>query len=278
MTQTGRAGIREAYERDGYYFPLRAMSSDDAKRYVAALEAHEILHGGPLKSKMRHQVHVLFTWANELVRHAKILDRVEEVIGPNILCWVTNFFIKEPKDGNFVSWHQDATDWGLEPHDKIITAWLAFTDAPVESGAMMFMPGSHRDGQMAHHDTFHEKNLLTRGQEIAVGVDESKATDIVLKAGEFSLHHVLMAHGSHPNTTDNRRIGLAIRYIPTTVRQTKIRDAAMLVRGVDEYGHFDLMPDPVADLDDAARAVHADAIQHLTAAVHSGTDKTELRP
>ncbi len=88
---------------------------------------------------------------------------------------------------------------------------------------------------------------------------------------------VLMAHGSYPNTTDNRRIGLAIRYIPTTVRQTKIRDAAMLVRGVDEYGHFDLMPDPVADLDDAARAVHADAIQRLTAAVYSGTDRTELR-
>lgn len=277
MTQTGGSGLRDAYERDGYYFPLRAMSSDDAKRYVAALEAHEIAHGGPLQSNMRHQVHVLFTWANELVRHAKILDAVEEVIGPNILCWVTNFFIKEPKDGNFVTWHQDATYWGLEPHDKIITAWLAFTDAPVESGAMMFMPGSHRDGQIAHHDTFHEKNLLSRGQEIAIEVDESKATDVVLKAGEFSLHHVLMAHGSHPNTTDNRRIGLAIRYIPTTVRQTKIRDAAMLVRGVDEYGHFDLMPDPVADLDDAARAVHADATRRLVAAVYSGTDKTELR-
>ena len=117
MTQTGGSGLRDAYERDGYYFPLRAMSSDDAKRYVAALEAHEIAHCGPLQSNMRHQVHVLFTWANKLVRHAKILDAVEEVIGPNILCWVTNFFIKEPKDGNFVTWHQDATYWGLEPHD-----------------------------------------------------------------------------------------------------------------------------------------------------------------
>ncbi len=95
--------------------------------------------------------------------------------------------------------------------------------------------------------------------EVGRAVDESMATDVVLIAGEFSLHHVLMAHGSHPNTTDNRRIGLAIRSIPTTARQTKIRDAAMLVRGVDEYRHFDLMPDPLADLDDAARAVHADA-------------------
>ena len=144
MTQSDGTGIREAYERDGYCFPLRAMSPDAAKRYVAALEAHELAHGGPLQSNMRHQVHLLFAWANELVRHARILDAVEEAIGPNILCWATNFFIKEPMDGNFVSWHQDATYWGLEPHDKIITDWLAFTDAPVQSGAMKFMRGSRR--------------------------------------------------------------------------------------------------------------------------------------
>ena len=144
MTQSDGTGIREAYERDGYCFPLRAMSPDAAKRYIAALEAHELAHGGPLQSNMRHQVHLLFTWSNELVRHATALDAVEEAIGPNILCWVTNFFIKEPKDGDFVSWHQDATYWGLEPHDKIITAWLAFTDVPVQSGAMKFMRGSRR--------------------------------------------------------------------------------------------------------------------------------------
>ena len=277
MTDQNGSGIREAYERDGFYFPLRAMSGEDAQTYVDALEAHEAAHGGPLQSNMRHQVHLLFTWANQLVRHPKILDAVEEVIGPNILCWVTNFFIKEPKDGNFVSWHQDATYWGLEPADKIITAWVALSDAPLESGAMKFMAGSHKDGQIAHTDTFDDKNLLSRGQEIAVEVDENDATDVVLKAGEFSLHHVLLAHGSHPNVSDNRRIGLAIRYIPTSVRQTKVRDAAMLVRGVDEFGHFDLMPDPVSDLDDGALAAHADAAQRLIAAVYSGTDKTELR-
>ncbi|MHA1538524.1 MAG: phytanoyl-CoA dioxygenase family protein [Alphaproteobacteria bacterium] len=112
---------------------------------------------------------------------------------------------------------------------------------------------------------------------MTAAVDESKAADVALKAGEFSLHHVLLAHGSHPNKTDNRRIGLAIRYIPTSVRQTKIRDAAMLVRGVDNYGHFDLMPDPVSDFDAGARAVHEDAAKRLVAALYSGTDKTEMR-
>jgi phytanoyl-CoA dioxygenase PhyH len=269
--------IAKAYAQDGFYFPLRAMSPEEAGRHVAALEAHETAHGGPLQSNLRHQVHLLFTWANELVRDPQILDAVEEVIGPDILCWVTNFFIKEPRDGGFVSWHQDATYWGLEPLDQIITAWLALTDAPVESGAMKFLAGSHRDGQVAHSDSYHEKNLLSRGQEIAVEVDEGKASDVALKAGEFSLHHVLLTHGSHPNNTGNRRIGLAIRYIPTSVRQTKVRDCAVLVRGIDNYGHFDLMPDPKSDFDAAARAVHDDATERLVAALYSGTDKTEMR-
>jgi len=277
MTAKIGGNLRETYARDGFYFPLRAMSGGEAVRHVAALEAHEAAHGGPLQSNMRHQVQLLFTWANELVRNPNILDAVEQVIGPDILCWVTNFFIKEPKDGGFVSWHQDATYWGLEPHDKIITAWLALSDAPVESGAMKFLAGSHQGGPIAHTDTYNEKNLLTRGQEITVEVDESAATDVALKAGEFSLHHVLLTHGSHPNLTDNRRIGLAIRYIPTSARQTKLRDCAMLVRGTDKYGHFDLMPDPAADLDAAALAAHEDAMQRLVAALYSGTDKTEMR-
>lgn len=277
MTSAEKPQVRDAFKRDGYYFPLKALSREEAASYRAKLEAHEGANSGPLQSDMRHQTHLLFTWADALIRHPRILDRVEAIIGPDILCWATNFFIKEPRDGNFVTWHQDATYWGLEPTDRIVTAWLALSDAPLESGAMKFMAGSHQVGQMAHKDSFHESNLLSRGQEIQVDVDESQAADVVLKAGEFSLHHVLLAHGSHPNTSEQRRIGLAIRYIPTSVRQTKLRDAAVLVRGVDDYGHFDLLSGPVADLDAAALATHRDSTRRLTAAVYSGTDKTKLR-
>ncbi|MEM1298922.1 MAG: phytanoyl-CoA dioxygenase family protein, partial [Pseudomonadota bacterium] len=223
MPDGALSDIKSVYNRDGFYFPLRAMSAADARGYRDRLEAHEKITGGPLQAAMRHQTHLLFTWCDELIRHPQILDAVEEVIGPNILCWVTNFFIKEPKTQDFVSWHQDATYWGLEPADHILTAWVALSDAPVESGSMKFVAGSHKWGQTDHKDTYHENNLLTRGQEIAVEVNEDDATDVALKAGEFSLHHVLLAHGSHPNTTEDRRIGLAIRYIPTTVRQTKLR-------------------------------------------------------
>jgi ectoine hydroxylase-related dioxygenase (phytanoyl-CoA dioxygenase family) len=265
------------YQRDGFYFPLAVMSPEEAGDYRRRLEAYEAETGGPIHSNMRHKVHLLFTWANALVRHPRILDAVEDLIGPNIICWTTNFFIKEAHTASFVSWHQDSTYWGLEPPD-VITAWLALSDAPLASGAMKFLPGSHLWEQIAHRDTYHQNNLLTRGQEIAVEVDEAQAVDVPLKAGEISLHHVRLAHGSHPNTTDHRRIGLAIRYVPTHVRQVKVKDSAMLVRGADDYGHFDWEPEPKADADEAARAAHAAAMARQVAALYSGTDKTEMRP
>lgn len=265
------------YARDGFHFPVRVMPADEALRYRRRLESHEKRAGGPISSNHRHKVHLLFTWANELVRHPTILDAVEDVLGPNILCWTTNFFIKEPHTPDFVSWHQDATYWGLST-DEVITAWLALSDAPVESGAMKFWPGSHKKAQLEHRDTFHEHNLLSRGQEIAVQVPESEGVLVPLKAGEISLHHVKLVHGSEPNRTGDRRIGLAIRYIPTHVRQLKTRDSAMLVRGEDRHGHFDPEPAPATDLDEAALAAHTDAVNRQVAALYSGTDRSAFRP
>jgi len=264
------------YERDGYCFPVRVLSAAEAARYRARLEDYEAGTGAPIHSNMRHKTHLLFTWANELVRHPKILDAVEDIIGPDIICWTTNFFIKEARDPGFVSWHQDSTYWGLDPAD-VITAWVALSDAPVESGAMKFLAGTHKLDQIAHADTFHEHNLLTRGQVIEMEVDESRAVDVPLAAGEMSLHHIRLVHGSHANATDDRRIGFAIRYIPPHVRQVKLRDSAMLVRGEDTHGHYDWEPVPTADLDAAAQAAHAQAVERQVAALYEGTDKTEMR-
>lgn len=264
------------FQRDGFHFPIRVMSADEARSFRAKLEAYEARTGGPIQSNMRHKVHLLFTWANELARHPKILDAVEDVIGPNIICWTTNFFIKEANTPAFVSWHQDSTYWGLDPCD-VVTAWLALSDAPLESGAMKFIPGSHKWTQIPHRDTFHKDNLLSRGQEIEVEVDERQAVDVPLKAGEISLHHVRLAHGSGPNATNDRRIGFAIRYIPPHVRQVKLRDSAMLVRGSDPCGYYDWEPEPKADLDDAALAAHADAVGRQVKALYEGTDKQAFR-
>jgi ectoine hydroxylase-related dioxygenase (phytanoyl-CoA dioxygenase family) len=260
-----------AFERDGFLFPVRVMGRDEAAAIRARLEAYEAATGGPIQSNRRHKVHLLFTWAHDLVRHPTILDAVEDLLGPNLICWTTNFFIKEADSPAFVSFHQDSTYWGLDPAD-VVTAWVALTDAPVASGAMKFLPGSHGIDQVPHRDTYHEDNLLTRGQEIEMAVDESRSVDVPLAAGEMSLHHIRLVHGSHPNRTVDRRIGLAIRYIPTHVRQTKLRDSAMLVRGTDACGHFDLEPAPAADLDEAALAAHAAAMERQIGAYYSGTD------
>ncbi|TAJ38754.1 MAG: phytanoyl-CoA dioxygenase [Reyranella sp.] len=264
------------YRRKGFHFPMRVLSAEEARGYRDRLEAHERATGAPIAGNMRHKVHLLFTWANQLARHPAILDAVEDVIGPDILCWSTSFFIKEAHSPSFVSWHQDATYWGLST-DDVITAWVAFADAPVESGAMKFWPGSHLKNQLEHRDTFDKDNLLTRGQEIAVDVPEGEGVDVALKAGEMSLHHVLLAHGSGPNTTGDRRIGLAIRYIPPHVRQLKVRDSAMLVRGRDTHGNFDLEPAPKADLDEAALAAHRDAVDRNVKALYAGTGQTAFR-
>jgi non-haem Fe2+, alpha-ketoglutarate-dependent halogenase len=264
------------YERDGIVFPVSVMSREETRGYRDRLEAYEATAGGPIRAQWRHKVHLLFTWANELVRHPRILDAVEDVIGPDIICWNTNFFIKEANNPAFVSWHQDSTYWALDPAD-VITAWVALSDAPVESGAMKFIPGSHKWDQIAHVDTFDQDNLLTRGQEIAVEVNDNDGVYVPLKAGEISLHHIRAVHGSAPNTTNDRRIGLAIRYIPTHVRQTKTRDSAMLVRGRDTHGNFDWEPEPASDLDAAALAAHKAATDTNFKTLYSGTDKQAFR-
>jgi len=260
------------YRGDGFYFPIRVLSPAEAQRYRARLEEVERVHGRPLGGLLRQKSHLLFTWLDELIRHPRILDAVESVLGPNLLCWSSSFFIKEAGDRAFVSWHQDSTYWGLSEPD-VVTAWVALSESSVESGAMRMIPGTHTE-QVAHRDTFAPGNLLSRGQEIAIEVDEEQAVDVVLHPGEMSLHHVRMFHGSPPNRSTDRRIGYAIRYIPTHVRQvTDVRDSATLVRGADAYGHFDHEEPPTADLDPAARARHAAIMARAGEILYRGTSE-----
>jgi non-haem Fe2+, alpha-ketoglutarate-dependent halogenase len=264
------------YRRDGFYFPVRVFSAEEAGEYRARLEAVERAHGGPLGGQLRQKGHLLFTWLNRLIRDPRILDPVEDVLGPNLLCWSSSFFVKEARDPAFVSWHQDATYWGLSEPD-VLTAWVALSESSVESGAMRMIPGTHAE-QVAHRDTFAADNLLSRGQEIAVEVDESRAVDVVLHPGEMSLHHVRMFHGSPPNRSADRRIGYAIRYVPTHVRQlSEVRDTATLVRGVDEFHHFDLEEPPAADLDPAARERHALIMKRQGEILYRGTTAERFR-
>ena len=275
MGRSLSAAALAQYARDGYIFPVPVLSADEARQYRLRLERVEEDLGGPLRGHYRVKPHLLFTWLADLVRHPAILDAVEDVLGPDLLCWNTSFFTKEAQSSGFVSWHQDATYWGLSEPD-VLTAWIAFTDSTPANGNMRVIPGSHRT-QAPHVDTFHPDNLLSRGQEIAVEVDEEQAVDIVLRPGEMSLHHVLMVHGSGANPSDDRRIGFAIRYVPTRVRQTAgPRDSATLVRGHDAFGHFELEPRPDADLEPAMLTLHAELSDRQAKILYRGTSKTRF--
>jgi non-haem Fe2+, alpha-ketoglutarate-dependent halogenase len=264
------------YQRDGFFFPITVLTAAEAAEYRGRLEAVEAEHGGALTGELRHKPHLLFTWLADLVRRPAILDAVEDVLGPDLLVWSSSFFIKNGRDAAFVSWHQDATYWGLSEPD-VLTAWVAFTEATIENGAMRMVPGSHAE-QLAHRDTFAPDNLLSRGQEIEVEVDETRGVDVVLRAGEMSLHHVRMVHGSPPNRSDDRRIGFAIRYVATHVKQLAgDLDGAMLVRGMDDHHHFVPEHPPAADRSPAARAHHAESVARSAKILYRGTGVERFR-
>jgi Phytanoyl-CoA dioxygenase (PhyH) len=261
----------EQYRAEGFVAPVPVMPKAEALQLRARLERFERETGGPLKGDLRHKPHLLFTWLAGLVRHPRILDAVEDLYGPDLLCWSSSFFIKEPESPAFVSWHQDSTYWGLDRPD-IVSAWVAFTPAHTGNGAMRVLPGSHRFEQVAHRDTFAKDNLLTRGQEIAVDVDERQTVPLELEPGEMSLHHVRLVHGSPPNLSDDRRIGFAIRYLPTSVRQIAgTEDSATLVRGEDRFGNFALEPAPAGDLDPAMVELHRRITERNARILYRGT-------
>jgi non-heme Fe2+,alpha-ketoglutarate-dependent halogenase len=261
----------DCYHREGYVFPVRAMSEADACELRRRLENFEREQGRPLQRDVSVKSHLLFTWLADLVRNSKILDAVEDLYGPDLLCWTSNFFIKEGGNRSFVSWHQDSTYWGLNKPD-VVTAWVALTSSNEENGAMQFIPATHTSDQIPHRDTFAADNLLTRGQEVAVDVDASKAVHAVLEPGEISLHHVRLVHGSPPNPSGDRRIGFAIRYIPTSVRQTVGEDSATLVRGTDRYHHFELEPRPTSDMQPEFVALHKRIADRNAQILYRGTN------
>lgn len=211
--------------------------------------------GGKPRAVELAQTHLHFPWAYELVTHPRVLDAVEDVLGPDIVVWSTSIFPKHSHDPSYISWHQDGTYWGLDS-TQVTTAWIALSDSTVESGCMRVVEGSPAQPIQPHRDTFAENNLLSRGQEISVDVDDLEATDVVLQAGEMSLHHVNVIHGSNANNSDYKRVGYVIRYVTPEVRQVGERPKAVLARGTDKFGNFELVgPPPERDIVQAVESM-----------------------
>jgi non-haem Fe2+, alpha-ketoglutarate-dependent halogenase len=248
------------YERDGYVCPVDAFSAEQARAWRDELEAFERAEGHKMGRGHNFKPHLLFPWVDEIVHAPEILDAVEDLIGPDIRLFHLSVWPKDPGSSAYVSWHQDATYFALEPACHV-TAWVALTDASVEAGCMEVVPGSHKLGQLRHAEMQDTDNLLSRGQELAIDVDRSGSVYMPVKAGQFSLHHTYLVHNSRPNRSNDRRIGLGISYIPTSARCTSsTRVTAMLVRGEDRFGHFDDERRPQLLAGPEERAFHARAV------------------
>ena len=239
--------IERDYQAQGYAFPIDILSQREAREARAAFEAaeEEAKRDEEKREALSRHCSWVLPFADALTRHPAVLDAVSVVLGPNLMVWGSEFFVKEPRTPDFVSWHQDLHYWGLAA-DEEVTVWLALSPATPESGCMRFLPGSHTQ-LVAHRDTFAKDNMLSRGQEVAVEVNEAQTMDVVLQPGQASLHHGRLFHASHPNRSADRRIGFAVRYITPQMRQSDgSRTGVSLVKGMDTHGHFELVPPPKA--------------------------------
>jgi len=238
------------YRANGFLSPLDALTPDEVARYREALRETEARLGGSLMDidrKYRGNLHFLCGWMDELIHHPKILDAVEDLIGPDILLYTSRFFIKEPHSETIAAWHQDSTYFGLRPYEHV-TAWVALSNVPRQAGPMEFAVGSHIRGQLRQRSKMVKNSVNTAGQIIGEWFDRSQTEFGVLAPGQFSLHHTCTVHQSGPNQSVERRIGIALSFIPTRVRHVGTqRMPACLVRGDDTYSHFDLQPRPRVD-------------------------------
>jgi phytanoyl-CoA dioxygenase PhyH len=248
-----------SFHYNGFLYPVPALSPRDIGTCLAGLARLEAELGSAVADadvKWRSHAYAHSPWFNDLVRHPRILDAVEDVIGPDILIWTSTFFIKEPHSKTFAAWHQDAAFFGLEPHEQVC-AWVALTDASREAGCMEMLSGKGAP-RMLHHAAMGLANSINRaGQTIVEDFDKRSPIAMALKAGEFSLHHELAVHRSAPNHAAHRRVGIGINYLPPHVRVNgPVRLKAMLVRGADRYGYWDLIDPPAAERDAPALAAH----------------------
>jgi ectoine hydroxylase-related dioxygenase (phytanoyl-CoA dioxygenase family) len=265
------------YHDHGYVAGLTAFSEETAADLRAQVEALEKDHadgagGFDIGQFFRVNGHLVIPLLSEVSRTPQILDQVAAILGPDLLVWSVELFIKEPGTQSIVSWHQDITYWGMGETDEELTAWIALSDVSVEAGCMRFIPGSHKNKIVAHEDTFDEDNLLSRGQEIA-GIDESKAAYGPLKPGQMSFHHGRTFHASSPNNSNDRRIGLAIRYVTPGVRQSaQGRDYAMLVRGKDEENGWIHVAGPSQLFDPKDLALYREVLNHQSTTLAAGAE------
>lgn len=236
----------QAYRHDGLLFPLPALTTEEVAYYRSCHDDLDRLLGGRPTPQQKAQCHLHYKWACDLATHPSVLDAVVDVIGPNILIHSSTFFSKYAEDQKYISWHQDSHYWGLsEP--RLVSAWIALTDSTIANGCLRVLPRTHTR-KFDHIENPNSNNMLGKGLTVSEDLEFTTAVDVVLRAGEVSFHHANIVHGSNPNTTRSSRIGFAVRYIATGVKQTRGHHPVILARGQDKFHYYEIQDKPTAGL------------------------------
>lgn len=252
------------WRRDGFMSPFPLLDATELKAAQDGVARFEAWLGSPInlspEMKWRTMPYLLMPWAAKLARDPRILDVVEDLLGPDLLIYTSTFFIKEAHSPTVAAWHQDSTYYGLEPKEEI-TVWVALSDADEEAGCMECLSVEGRPRQLLHKSRIVENSVNRGAQTIVEPFDEQGPVAMPLKAGQFSMHHGLCVHRSGPNASRHRRIGLGLNYIPPHVKPVgTVKPAAMLVRGVDRYRHFVPVDAAEEELSPTAVAAHEWAV------------------
>ncbi len=180
---------------------------------------------------------------HDLVTETRILDYLQDLLGPDLICWSTHYFVKLPGDGKRVSWHQDASFWPLTP-SKTVTVWLAIDDVDAENAAVQVIPGTHLMGQLPfEYSATEEENVLD--QTVTSLDDLPTPVCMEMQAGQISLHTDWLLHGSEPNGSQRRRCGLTMRFVSPDVRNFNADSpAGLIARGMDPDGYWQHVPRP----------------------------------
>jgi ectoine hydroxylase-related dioxygenase (phytanoyl-CoA dioxygenase family) len=235
------------FRRDGFVFPLECISAQQAAAYLNILEDYEAETGEDVSKRIRVRAVLAYKWLLDLARHPQIAGALQDVIGPNVILLFSGVWSKSPGGSKFVSWHQDSAYNPFDRNDGA-TAWIALTDSTPEKGNIKMIPGSHNQPVVTHEETYDPDNLLSRGQTVP-GVDPAQAVDMPLRAGQFSIHHENVVHGSGPNLSDERRLGISFACVSAEAKPLSGQNTAVLIAGENTPGHWVLNREPAFDLD-----------------------------
>lgn len=235
--------IEETYNINGYYGPVKFLSSSELERYTSCMHS-AVVSLNLMQTPYRCKANVLFPWIDDLSKHPTITEHVSAILGKNFHCWDALVWNKQANSENFVSFHQDATYWNFSPKEHAVTIWVTLSGATQNMGCLEYIPGSHNK-QVRHVDIADVNNILMRGQTIETYL-ELDSVKVEAPAGSFLMHHPFVMHGSGPNHTDNYRSAIGFIYAATDVKpiETFAPESTVMISGEDSYKYMKHDPAP----------------------------------